>query len=251
MKSSVVSRRHFVKSFVLGTAFSTVLGRPWRASVLGAIQTANVGLLQVRLSDYPALLTEFGSVRLGLNPIDNPSGPLGFFYPIIINHETGATYYALDSGCRHAGCVVAPYDEGEGVMRCPCHGSGYAIDGSVVDGPTTSPLFSLHHTFDGLDTLTIEVPWLGYRVTAATVQNADAPRLQLDFPSFENIEYEVRFQQRMRAAETVVPFALSLDAPADQLSVVADGSPVTIFVDRTNPTGFYSVAVKVIDLTEP
>jgi hypothetical protein len=26
--------------------------------------------------------------------------------------------------------------------------------------------------------------------------------------------------------------------------------PVTVFVDRTTPTGFYTVAIKILDLTE-
>ena len=249
MNSNSISRRRFVKTFALGTAFSTFLGKPWRATVLADIQSSNIGLLRVKLSDYPALLEDFGSVRLGINPIDNPFGPVGFFYPIIINHQTGSTFYALDSGCRHAGCIVLPYNNEFGIMGCPCHGSAYSIDGSVVNGPTMSPLFTYRHTFDEVDMLTIEVPSLGYSVQSSIVQSADAPRLQLDFPSFENVEYEVRFREHVGNAWSVVPFARSLNDTADQLSIVADGLPVTVFVDRTTPTGFYTVAIKILDLT--
>src|SRR5262245_33841785 len=134
MNHRPLTRRRFVKTFALGTAFSTLFGKTWRASVLAEITRSNVGLLRVKLSDYPALLEDFGSVRIGINPIDNPFGALGSFYPILINHETGATYYALDSGCSHAGCVVPPYDSFVEAIICPCHGSGYAIDGRLLNG---------------------------------------------------------------------------------------------------------------------
>ena len=225
-------------------------GKVWKGSVLAQITPSHVGLLRVKLSDYPALLEDFGSVRIGINPIDNPDGPLGFFYPILINHETGGTYYALDTACRHAGCVVPPYDPFSDAIICPCHGSGYAIDGSVLNGPTVSPLFRYPITFDGVDTLTVELPGLGYRVDSSLVQSADVPMLRLDFPTFENVEYEVKFRERMGDDWTITPFGLSPDNPPDMLSMIADGSPATVFVNRTSPTGFYTAAIKLIDLTE-
>jgi Rieske Fe-S protein len=244
-----IPRRQFVRTFALGTAFSTLFGRAWEASVLADITPANVGLLRVKLSDYPALLEDFGSVRLGINPIDNPSGPLGFFYPILINHGSGTEYFALNTQCQHAGCIVPPFDESEGAIRCPCHGSGYWIDGRVLNGPTVSPLLSYPITFDGVDTLTVEISNLGYRVNSSLVQSANTPRLRLAFPTFENVEYEVKFREHIRDHWVVVSFALSSGDPADQFSIVGDGSPTAVFVDRTTPTGFYTVAIKILDLT--
>jgi glycine/D-amino acid oxidase-like deaminating enzyme len=41
--------------------------------------------------------------------------------------------------CTHLGCVLA-FDETEETWDCPCHGSRYDRDGSVVCGPAVTPL---------------------------------------------------------------------------------------------------------------
>ena len=118
MNDKPISRRRFVKVFSLGSASSMLFGKAWRASVLADITPSSVGLLRVKLSDYPALLEDYGSVRLGLNPIENPSGPLGNFYPILINHHVDTTYYAMSTMCHHAGCIVPPF-----IVKFPPNGT--------------------------------------------------------------------------------------------------------------------------------
>jgi Rieske Fe-S protein len=251
------SRRRFVKTFVFGAATAAVLGKPWRGTFLAEAAPipagTNLGILQVKISDYPSLLEEFGSVRLGFNPIfSDSSGPVGFFYPVLINHGVGDEYYAMDSGCPHAGYVVPVYDAIEGAMVCPGHGSHYAIDGTVFpDQPSSSSLSRFDLIYDGDDTLTIKVPFLGYSVTGTAVQSSAAPRFQLGFPTFAAVEYEVRFRARIENPWTAVPFATSLDGPADQMSLIGDEQPATVYVNHSTVAGFFCVAVKVLDLTLP
>jgi len=247
------SRRRFIKSFVVGTASGLVLGKPWRAAVLAQASPAgepSIGVLRVKLTDYPSLLQEYGSVRLGLNPIyPDSSGPIGFFYPILINRGLGNAFYAVDSGCTHAGCVVPPYDSFEHTIICPCHGSIYAIDGTILGGEAQSSLRRFDLEFDGDNLLTIQVPFLGYSVTTATVQSATEPRLLLDFPTKLGVEYEVQFREKMNQPWTVVPFSTTLDGPEDTLSLFGDELNASIYVSRMKPTGFYAVSVKVLDLS--
>lgn len=47
--------------------------------------------------------------------------------------------HAVSSTCTHMGCLVS-FNDVEREWECPCHGSRFALDGSVVQGPATSPL---------------------------------------------------------------------------------------------------------------
>lgn len=248
-KLAAVSRRRFVKTFALGTAASTLFGKAWRASVLADITPSGSGKLRIKLSDYPALLEDFGSVRFGINPLNDLFEPDGDFYPILINHQFGTTYYALNTRCSHAGCSVPPFVESEGSSRCPCHGSAFGIDGGRLSGLAGSPLAQYPITFDGLETLTVEVPNLGYTVESALVQSGNTPRLRLDFFSFQNAEYEVYFREHVQNEWVAIPFALTLGGTADQLTLTGDNAPKSVFVNRTTQTGFYSVGIKLLDLT--
>jgi cytochrome b6-f complex iron-sulfur subunit len=46
---------------------------------------------------------------------------------------------AYSMTCTHLGCVVNK-PEANGQTTCGCHGSRFAADGSVVDGPASGPL---------------------------------------------------------------------------------------------------------------
>jgi Rieske Fe-S protein len=52
------------------------------------------------------------------------------------------TLRALAITCPHLGCSYA-FDDGKRHFVCPCHGSEFALDGSVIHGPATSPLSHL------------------------------------------------------------------------------------------------------------
>lgn len=54
--------------------------------------------------------------------------------------------YAVDAICTHLGCVVR-LDGGAG-YHCDCHGSRFALDGSVANGPASQPLRFLNLYWD-------------------------------------------------------------------------------------------------------
>ena len=57
---------------------------------------------------------------------------------LLIHDENGLR--AISLVCTHLGCLVQ--EEGEG-FACPCHGSLYAADGTLLRGPATQALHEL------------------------------------------------------------------------------------------------------------
>ncbi|NER00117.1 MAG: Rieske 2Fe-2S domain-containing protein [Cyanothece sp. SIO2G6] len=68
----------------------------------------------------------------------------GFLYDSqanIIVVRNGATFSALNPTCTHHQCPVE-WDLAVAMLSCPCHGSKFATDGTVVTGPATENLAS-------------------------------------------------------------------------------------------------------------
>ena len=55
----------------------------------------------------------------------------------------GRTIHAMDDRCAHLGCPLHKGKLQDGVVVCPCHGSAFALDGTVVHGPATADQPSL------------------------------------------------------------------------------------------------------------
>ncbi len=53
--------------------------------------------------------------------------------------DRGGEVHELSARCTHLGCIVA-WNGATGTWDCPCHGSRFGIDGSVLEGPATDPL---------------------------------------------------------------------------------------------------------------
>ncbi|MDI3387915.1 FAD-dependent oxidoreductase [Streptomyces sp. B-S-A8] len=59
--------------------------------------------------------------------------------PCAVHRDGSGAVTALSARCTHLGCLVA-YNDAEQTWECPCHGSRFATDGSVLQGPATHPL---------------------------------------------------------------------------------------------------------------
>jgi glycine/D-amino acid oxidase-like deaminating enzyme/nitrite reductase/ring-hydroxylating ferredoxin subunit len=53
--------------------------------------------------------------------------------------DESGTVHALSASCTHKGCTVT-WNNADRTWDCPCHGSIFAADGSVIHGPARTPL---------------------------------------------------------------------------------------------------------------
>lgn len=247
-----IPRRTFLKLVTFGTATSVVAGKLWQREVLAYCENLpgeKDAVFKIRLSDFPALQSDYGSVRLGINPVTSED-PIndGRFYPIILTRDGVGTFYALDSECRHNRCVVPAYDSLAFEIECPCHHSKYEVDGSVKEGPATQPLHRYPCEYDGNDTLTIHIPCWGFETTATVLPGGTGARIRLDFAAKKEVTYEVSFSQSPNGPWTTASFATSAGGLADQTELTpATSAPVSIYLDRTTTSGFYAVGMKLTE----
>jgi len=55
----------------------------------------------------------------------------------LITQPSAGVFKGFVARCTHAGCALTVKDGG---IVCPCHGSKFALDGSVEHGPASEPL---------------------------------------------------------------------------------------------------------------
>ena len=69
--------------------------------------------------------------------------------------RTASGFSAVTATCTHAQCQIV-WDAGPARYECPCHGSQFAADGSVLRAPASRPL-RLYMTELVGDTLTVKL----------------------------------------------------------------------------------------------
>ncbi len=83
---------------------------------------------------------------------DNAPGDLAFG-GFVVKHQGKVDVFAIN--CSHLGCSVA-LNESAKSFDCPCHGSRFHLDGTVLHGPAPAPLSHLTWKHGG-DPNTIQV----------------------------------------------------------------------------------------------
>lgn len=259
-ESSQLPRRRFIKTFTLLAATSTLAGRTWTTTVIAQILPKG-GVLRLKLSDFPALAVDFGSVRIGPSAVvpapiggaplcRKPRNSIPSLYPVIVNRAPGPVFHALSAECTHEGCAVAKLNGGAtGSMLCSGHGSRYQIDGSVVagSGPANFPLISYPVEFDGTNTLKISLPEIFFEFSTAGIVPANSNKLGLNFLASTNLTYEVWHRDFLGNAATNVPFSTTPNGTTlTNLAGIDDF--VTVYLERQGPAGFYSIAMRVSEV---
>lgn len=94
-------------------------------------------LATVKIADNPDLGKIGGFVLLK----DTPEGEL------LIVRSGDELYDAMSNVCPHKQCHVEV--KSPTLIKCPCHGSAYKIDGTYVSGPSKKSLKKFHVAVEG------------------------------------------------------------------------------------------------------
>lgn len=101
----------------------------------------------------PKKLWRVGKIADFAAPVDEsfkrtPAGSEGFWLVNLQPNEDRLV--ALNTICTHLGCIPA-WLSGDQKFKCPCHGSGYYVNGVNFEGPTPRPLerFAIFKDADG------------------------------------------------------------------------------------------------------
>ena len=120
-----------------------------QAAGAGALALAGLGtgVTAIRYL-WPEVLFEPDTrFRIG-RPEDIPVGTLTVLpaQRLFVVHDQ-AGFYAMSAVCTHLGCL-AQYERDANRILCPCHGSRFATDGQVTQGPAPRPLTRLQLTLE-------------------------------------------------------------------------------------------------------
>ena len=97
-----------------------VIVRTYHGSVSG-------GFVAIDRAEFLRLAEDRRAIRVTADGLPEP----------VLLVETAGSFRAFSSTCTHQQCEVRPSG---GLLRCPCHGSAYDLEGEVVRGPAGKPL---------------------------------------------------------------------------------------------------------------
>jgi Rieske Fe-S protein len=238
---SALSRRSFVRTFTLLSAASWLGGGELNSLLVAEVSAQSStlpGIFRINLDNFSTTIANnVGSVRLAV------TGMPTTFAQIIISRLENNQFFAVTSRCTHQGSTVGTMNLSTRRLVCPTHGSQFEPDGSLVNGPATLPLASYRATFDGNKIVSIEIPGLGFNISAASVTLAsNQKRMRLNFPTVSTIRYRVQFRSSLNdGAWANVPFSTTLEGAATQTVLVGNNAAATVYVDAATATGFYAV----------
>jgi len=111
-----------------------------RRSILGAVVAgAAVAPLAAcgKAAESPPAETTQKAGQVLAPTADVPVGSAIVAHGTLISQPSPGVFQGFIARCTHAGCALGVRD---GAAICPCHGSRFAFDGAVTQGPATEPL---------------------------------------------------------------------------------------------------------------
>lgn len=113
-----------------------------RRTVVAGGAVAGVGVLLAACSTAaPTAAAPAAAAGTALGPTsDVPVGSAKIYtaQQVVVTQATAGTFAGFSTTCPHQGCAVASVT-GASIV-CPCHGSEFALDGSVTQGPAQTGL---------------------------------------------------------------------------------------------------------------
>ncbi|WP_292931909.1 FAD-dependent oxidoreductase [Noviherbaspirillum sp.] len=102
----------------------------------GAFLKENLNVAGYYVKDYmtSAAVTRFTDVPRGEGRIVDIAGD-----KLAVYRDDAYQLHVLSPVCTHLKCVVH-WNQAEHSWDCPCHGSRFAVDGTVLEGPALTPL---------------------------------------------------------------------------------------------------------------
>jgi Rieske Fe-S protein len=76
------------------------------------------------------------------------------FGKLIVSQPTSGQFKVSSAICTHAGCTVG-FVKSNNTLACPCHGSKFNLDGTIINGPAATPLKTYEAAVDAQMLLTI------------------------------------------------------------------------------------------------
>jgi cytochrome b6-f complex iron-sulfur subunit len=117
-----VARRDFLGLAALGAAISALL-----FATIGMLRLPKAAVLSSPSRKFRVTLPDTLAEGTAFVP---PGRSVAMF-------RDGQGVYAVSTICTHLGCIVRPGTDG---FECPCHGSRFTLDGTVVKGPAPRAL---------------------------------------------------------------------------------------------------------------
>lgn len=115
--------------------------RPWRPTLRASAPTFvknNATVQRHLVGDRVHTLLRGGTPDAPLAPGEGRVERIGG-RPVAVAKDAAGVEHRRSAACTHLGCEVR-FNRDEQSWDCPCHGSRFAVDGTVLEGPAVSPL---------------------------------------------------------------------------------------------------------------